>query len=338
MLVLAAIHREILRGNADFACLAAYFPTVGGRRAIDVEEMRQELEPLLLANRKMLERFLQTATVQTNETSRGLCWLLPSLYVPWPEISLVDLGCSAGLNLIADRRHYSLTGEGKVEPDFIVGRGEGSQFVVASKGLFVPPEQQKIPLIRSRLGCDLHPFVLENKDDELTLASFIWGDQVQRMARLKEGVAAFQQMQKSGVPLQLSSADLPSELPAYLRRSFASPSPVPIILYNTYLTPYLCDKGASLETIIGDWARTQAHPVLWLQWELLKQEGEPPAPGWLGWTAELWHNGTHRKWHLAWVHPHGDEVRWLPDLTHWSAFFRQFQEVHVGHSHKQPRE
>jgi len=266
------------------------------------------------------------AMVQTNETSRGLCWLLPTLYVPWTDIDLVDLGCSAGLNLVADLRHYALQGTEGSKEEFSLGRGEPPQFVVASKGVFVPPGQANIPHIHTRRGCDLHPFGLHNREDELTLASFIWGDQVQRMARLQEGIAAFHQVQKNGVPVQLSAVDIPFELPHYLHRSFPDPSPVPVVLYNTYLRPYLHDKGVSLGTVIGDWAKTRTQPVLWLQWELLKQEeGTPPALGWLGWTAELWQKGQHRKWHLGWVHPHGGEVRWLRGFSDWAGFFRGYR-------------
>lgn len=327
MLLLAGIHREILGGNAEFAALGTYFPTVGGIRPLDREKIAAELERLILANREKLARFLAKATVQTNETSRGLCWLLPLLYVPWPEIVLVDLGCSAGLNLVADLRHYLLQDRGDGRQNFTAGKGDPPQFVLSAQGVFVPPEQQRIPRIRMRLGCDLHPFALASKNDELTLASFVWGDQVQRMARLKEGIAALHQVQKWGVPLHLAAADLPAELPAYLKDHFASPSSVPIVLYNTYLTPYLGDKGASLKTIIEHWARTQTQPVLWLQWELPKHGVEPPELGWLEWTAQLWHKGEHRKWHLAWVHPHGLEVRWLPELTAWAEFFRLNRDV-----------
>jgi len=327
MLLLAGIHREILFGNAEFAVLGSYFPTIGGTRAIDKEAIATELERLILDNREKLALFLAKAMVQTNETSRGLCWLLPTLYVPWPDIALVDLGCSAGLNLVADFRHYALLAPEEGRQCFFVGRGESPQFVLSAKGPFVPPEQQRIPRICRRLGCDLHPFALASKHDELTLASFVWGDQVKRMARLKEGIAAFHQVNETGAPVHLTAVDLPAGLPAYLHQQFATPSPVPVVLYNTYLTPYLWDKGATLGTIIQDWARSQSQPVLWLQWELPPRGVEPPELGWLGWTAELWQKGEHRKWHLAWVHPHGNEVRWQPELTAWAEFFSLSRSV-----------
>ncbi|MDD2463609.1 MAG: DUF2332 family protein [Desulfobulbus sp.] len=323
MLLLAAIHREILRRNPDYTALAAYFPTAGGRKAIDVNAIGAELERLILAHRRELAVFLQSATVQTNETARGLCWLLPALYIHWPEMVLVDLGCSAGLNLVADSRHYCLQEALAPGEDFEVGGGASPQFVVTSEGPFVTPDKNNLPKIGARLGCDQHPFLLTTAEDELNLAAFVWGDQLQRLTRLQEGIAALHQAQKKHAPVQLIQATLPEDLASFLKEQLTTSfDRMPVLLYNTYLTPYLADKGHSLREKFDQWAACRPEPVLWLQWELLQQGLEPPELGWLGWTAELWCNGCRYKWHLAWVHPHGSEVRWMPDLVDWANFWR----------------
>lgn len=321
MLLLAAIHREILRRNPACAKLAAYFPTVGGSARHVGEEMGAELDRVILGHKEAFADFLQSSTVQTNETARGLCWLLPAFYLPWPEMVLLDLGCSAGLNLVADLRHYCLRNGSETEQDFGVGTGRPPQFIVTAEGPFTPPDQQIFPQIRARIGCDLHPFGLEKREDEQTLASFVWGDQEQRLARLIEGIAARSQIQKSRVPVQLYQAHLPDDLPEFLVRRLPPSCSIPAVIYNTYLTSYLTDKGATLRTHLDQWARNRTQPVLWLQWEPFPQKSKPPELGWLGWTAELWSNGQHRKWHLAWVHPHGGQVRWLNDWVAWARFW-----------------
>ncbi|MGD9948308.1 MAG: DUF2332 family protein [Desulfobulbus sp.] len=321
MLLLAAMHREILRFNPDFASLAAYFPTVGGHRTVVVKDIEDELVRLMLAHRDELAGFVKSATVQTNETARGLCWLLPVLYLPWPEMILVDLGCSAGLNLVADWRHYCLHGTQEDGRDFAVGTGESPQFSVITQGPFVPPDQKILPKIHARIGCDLHPIILNNAEDELALSSFIWGDQLQRMSRLQEGIRAFHRVQKSAAPVQLFPVDLPVDLLWFLERSLPLSSRIPIVIYNTYLTPYLSDKGESLGTYLHRWATGQPQPVLWLQWELPHRGRGAPEFGWLEWTAELWSQEGHHKWQLAWVDPHGAKVRWLPGLVDWAQFF-----------------
>lgn len=316
MLLMASLHRKILEHNPGFAELAAYFPTVGGRKTCDAD-IGTLLEQVILTHRRQLAEFIQCGRVQTNETGRGLCWLLPLCYLPWQEVTLIELGCSAGLNLIADQRYYVLRDMQSTRPDFVVGGGHPPQFVVNAKGTFISPESC-LPQIRTRLGCDLHPFFLTNEDDELTLASFVWGDQADRLRRLREGIATLQAVQTSGAPIHLFQANLPNDLPRFLQQ--CSPIHSPTVIFNTYLLPYLKDKGRSLRTSLQQWAVQQAHPVLWLQWELMHQGPEPPETGWLGWTAELWAEGTHHFWQLAWVHPHGLEVQWCSGLASWAEF------------------
>lgn len=322
MLLSAAIHREILRSNPSFHGLAAYYPTVGGKKDLDTRAIGAELRRLILAHGEVLGEFLQQAAVQTNETARGICWVLPLSYLAWPEIVLADLGCSAGLNLVADQRHYRLRGARADNGDFTVGRGRDPQFSVTTSGDFVSPDQSGLPGIRARIGCDLHPFSLKNPEDELTLSSFVWGDQPQRLLRLQEGIRALHEVRKSAAPVQLMRADLPSHLSSFLNGTVSSHPKLPLVIYNTYLTPYLEDKGKSLGQQLGQWAVAQDRPILWLQWEPLDQVQKPPELGWLGWTIELWHGGVHRRWHLAWVHPHGTEVQWLPDLAAWARYCR----------------
>ncbi|MBM9537768.1 DUF2332 family protein [Desulfobulbus alkaliphilus] len=83
---------------------------------------------------------------------------------------------------------------------------------------------------------------------------------------------------------------------------------------NTYLATYLHDKGISLGAHLDTWARQRREPVLWLQWEPLRGQPGPPEFGWVGWIADLWQEGYHWHGQLAWVHPHGTRIQWLPDL------------------------
>ena len=62
--------------------------------------------------------------------------------------------------------------------------------------------------------------------------------------------------------------------------------------------------------------------MLWLQWEPLRQGAEPPHLGWLAWTADLWLDGRHVRWQLAWVQPHGTRLLWLPGMADWTSFWR----------------
>jgi hypothetical protein len=98
---------------------------------------------------------------------------------------------------------------------------------------------------------------------------------------------------------------------------------VPVVLFNTYLITYLLDKGASLRNHINSWAIGHPQPVLWLQWEPPRDKKKPPAFGWVEWTADLWSQGRHHHWQLAWAHPHGNHIQWLPDCHDWADYWHR---------------
>lgn len=323
LLLLAGLHRDILTGVAEVADLAQYYPTAGGARAVDDSDLGLALREAILARQSILAEFLRTATVQTNEAARGLCWLLPVLFTGWPSIHLADLGASAGLNLVADYRNYRLVEGEKGRVLLDLGSGDPGQFFVASQGACsLPPQSCTLPAILSRIGCDCAPFQLTTKRDEQTLAAFIWGDQPGRLALLRQGIAAFHRVNSSQVPVRLHPVDLPDELARFLEQQVPTGSDAPTVIFNTYLTTYLHDKGASLWPQLAAWAGKQAQPVLWLQWETLWQGPRSPEFGWVGWTADLWRDGRHFHWQLGWAHPHGAVVQWLPESADWADFWR----------------
>lgn len=315
LLLAASLHREVLLGEPTVADLAAYYPTASGTRACDDGSYASALQQAIWARRDALFPFIQQATVQTNETGRGICWLVPLHFVPWPEVHLVDLGASAGLNLVAEQRAFRFqVGDEAIE----LGKGKPPQFVsrVRGNGRFLA-QRQPIPKIVGRTGGDIAPFKLETAVSEQTLAAYVWADQVHRLHRLREGIAAYHKTKQSEAPVQVHPLDLPSGLESFLQQHLAQVE-VPIVLYNTYITMYLPERGWQLRQHLAHWAQTQKQPVLWLQWE--PQHGEPsaaPELGWLAWTADYWHEGTHQQWLLGWTHPHGTQLQWELDLAVW---------------------
>jgi hypothetical protein len=149
---------------------------------------------------------------------------------------------------------------------------------------------------------------LEDPADELALKSFIWGDQVGRMKRLQEGIEAYRKVQQSPAPVNVFKCDLPDGLGRFLSMTAPLDSPSPVVIYNTYMTPYLRDKGSSLFQEIDHWAARQTRPVLWLQWEPARDGREAPVKDWIVWTADRWQSGSHRHRDIGWVHPHGGEA------------------------------
>lgn len=329
LLLLAGLHRDILLGCPEMAALARYFPTAGGDLSPDASDLGVILREAVLAKQERLGHFLRTATVQTNESARGLCWLLPTLYTGWSRVHLVDLGASAGLNLVADLRRWQLIGEPGGTLLLDPGQGQAPQFTVFSEGSFLSPIQGALPMPLTRIGCDLAPISLVTREDEQTLAAFVWGDQVERLFLLREGIEAVRRVNRSTVPVQLVEADLSGDLAGFLAAQISPLIDAPVVLFTTYVTLYLSDRGASLQTDIGAWASTHPQPVLWLRWEPLPQGPEPPTLGWLAWSADLWQEGRHTRWQLAWVHPHGSRVQWLAGFGKWAGYW-QGKQARMG--------
>ncbi len=193
LLLAAGLHRDVLVGEGRVEDLASYYPSAGGLRFPDEPGFESALRQAIHAQRESLKTFIRSANVQTNETGRGLCWLLPVLSSGWQAVQLVDLGASAGLNLVAERRAYRLQEAGSERYLADLGTGWPPQFMVRCQGDVDPISRfgfRHVPRITGRIGCDIIPFPLVTEDDALTLEAFIWADQVTRIQRLREGIQA----------------------------------------------------------------------------------------------------------------------------------------------------
>ncbi len=136
-------------------------------------------------------------TVQTNEPGRsavlfaGLLWLTDRHRRP---IRLLEVGASAGLNLLADRYSYAVDGRELGDPD--------------SPLRFVDPWMPPPPIdleaaaaalrITARAGCDLAPLDPTRPDDQLTLLSYIWPDELHRIDRMR---AALSVAERDPIPI-----------------------------------------------------------------------------------------------------------------------------------------
>lgn len=331
ILLAAGLHRDILLGVPELSTLAQYYPSVGGKLSAGYavghswysdQEYKRALHRSILTRRDHLRAFIQSSQVQTNETGRGISWLLPILLAGWPRVHLLDLGASAGLNLVADRRSFQFINAHSGRTYLQVGEGKPVQFEVRSSGDSEPLSAVagKTPAILSRLGCDINPFLLRTHFDELTLTAFVWADQTTRLERLREGIAAYKQVNKDFAPVELHAVDLPVGLPDLLEQHVSDDTHA-VICYNTFIRMYLSDKGIALRHFLAGWASKQACPVVWIQWEppsrLNDRLGPAPEYGWLAWTIDMWFRGEEYHWHVGWVHPHGQQVHWLPGLNEW---------------------
>jgi hypothetical protein len=237
-------------------------------------------------------RKLLSMPVQTNEVGRcaalvfGFGAVAGETGLP---LRLLEVGASAGLNLRWDRFHYRADGfswgpaDSPVKLDFVL---ETEQ----------PPALPAEIEIADRRGCDASPIDPTTSEGRLTLLTYIWPDQVERIARMRGALAV---ADREPVTLDREPAA------AWAQRMLAEPVPgKTTVVYHSIVSQYLDDKErASLFGTIraaGERASDDA-PFAWLRME--------PADDRANLDLTVWPGGTDRR--LARVGYHGSPVELL---------------------------
>lgn len=195
--LLAALHRLVLSGMAPE--LARFYPSVGGD--LPADGVWPVARAAIHDNFGWLGPYL-ARTVQTNEPGRsavlfaGLLWLADRYERP---IRLLEIGASAGLNLLVDRYFYVVGRERLGDP--------------GSPVRFLEPWSPPPPIdlgaaagalrITARAGCDLAPLDPTMPEDQITLLSYIWPDELHRIERLR---AAFSVAADGPIPVAAERA------------------------------------------------------------------------------------------------------------------------------------
>lgn len=211
-----AVHQLLLDGVTD--PLAAYYPSVVGARARPVDaDTGRAFTRFCLAHADRIAAILATRLVQTNHVQRslvtrlGLALLRSATAAP---VCVVEVGCSAGLNLRADRYAFSVgdstvgAGEpasgGRWSPrggDGTVGAGGpasggrrtprgGSRVhirVDVSDGRLLP-DLDRLPVVADVVGVDLDPPDLTDPEDRAWLRALVWPENAHQATLLAEAM------------------------------------------------------------------------------------------------------------------------------------------------------
>lgn len=174
--LLGSVHRLVLEGEAP--ALAAFYPSAGG--VWDPVAGPRAVIALLDAAPERVREWLGQAP-QTNEVGRSaalMAGLLEITRVDPRPIRLVEVGASAGLNLLAERigmRHVDGAAFGPPDSPLVL---EGAWEGPIARGA-------PWPRIVERLGGDLAPIDATSAEGRLALEAYCWPDQEERRRRLR---------------------------------------------------------------------------------------------------------------------------------------------------------
>jgi hypothetical protein len=120
---------------------------------------------------------------QTNEAGRsasfmaGLKWLSVRL---GPKFEMNELGASAGINSMMDRYHYNLGG--------VAAGPAASPMQIRPEWRGPPPPDNRVEIVSIK-GCDQAPIDLSNRDAALRVKSYVWPENLDRIARMDAAIA-----------------------------------------------------------------------------------------------------------------------------------------------------
>ena len=183
-LFFGAVHFLLLGGLEH--PLAAFYPSVTGD-AGPTSDPYPAFRSFCLEQAASIRALVESRLVQTNEVRRSAL-LLPALTLVAERsgrpLALVEVGASAGLNLLPDRYGYSY-GDGRRAGD----PASPVQLACAVRGDRPPPIPARVPAIASRLGIDLNPVDVRDPDAVAWLRALIWPEHAERAALLRRAMA-----------------------------------------------------------------------------------------------------------------------------------------------------
>ena len=304
VLLFAVVHHLLLGGTEHR--LARWYPTVGGR-ADAAGDPYEDFRDFVLGRRAEVTELVATRSTQTNEVGRCAvlrpAWTVVSEEVRAP-LGLVEVGTSAGLNLLLDRWAYSYSPKG---PRY----GDPTRNVLVqteSRGT-TPPVLSDMDL-GSRVGIDLHPIAVGDEEAARWLLACVWTEQLARFARLKAAI----EVARTDPP-RLIAGDIVETLPSVVA---AVPEDQHLAVQNSWVLNYLPSEARQRLVGVLDEIGS-ARNLSWVSLECPEFVPDlhfPPRPDGVvddSVTVALlstWRDGRKAVRRLADCHPHGAWLHW----------------------------
>lgn len=289
-MIMAAVHFLLLRGAEH--SLRRFYPTVGGTASASGEDPFPHFRNFVAKYRDKVLPLIETRVTNTNEVGRSAL-LHPGFRVLATEanapLHLIEIGPSAGLNLIWDRYGVRYmrggTGIASINPD-------APMAIVCELRGDIPPTGPN-PAVAHRLGVELNPVDLANDDDRDWLRALMWPDQVSRLERLDRAVSLFREAKP-----EIRAGDALALLPNALAEARTEHA---LCVYHTIATyQFSREMREALENLLI--VAGLRRPI----WELSFEYNDSEYLL----TLIRHHDGTRASRVLANSHPHGTWLEW----------------------------
>jgi len=201
-----------------------HYLVLGGRASWD------DVPRALVDEREFLRRYAAGQGVQTNEVQRSWmllpCFLEAARRLSTDVVDVLELGPSAGLNLVWDRYRYRYANGSW-------GDRSAPLELAGDERTRVPAALLAQPLrVERRVGIDLAPIDLSDDDGVTLLRSFVWPDMTERLQRLDRAIEAV----RSGPP-PIVRGDVAERLPGLLAGTG------PVLVFETNALVYVPREG-----------------------------------------------------------------------------------------------
>ncbi|SIS43716.1 DUF2332 domain-containing protein [Salimicrobium flavidum] len=197
-LLLGAVHFLLLKGSDHE--LKEYYPSIVEIPKRD-SELLQVFKEFCREHHKEIEYLLRHKLVQTNEVRR-CAYLFPIFSYIYQQtgkpLSLIEIGTSAGLQLLFDYYAYSY---GTAD---VYGNVDSSVHLTSEVREGTVPEHllTGVPPVRDRIGVDLNISDLTDEEERLWLKALIWPEHKNRIKNFED---AAKELRKN--PLHLKEGD-----------------------------------------------------------------------------------------------------------------------------------
>ena len=298
VLLLAAVH-NLLLGGLDHPLAAVY----AGESGADAGPLFVDL---CLQERGALLHLLATRHVNTNEVGRSAT-LAPALTTVAARLgeplAHLDVGCSAGLNLLCDRYRLDYGLEGTTGP------GDAAVRIACRVAGGKPPIAPLLPPIVARVGLDRAPVDVNDDDQARWQLACVWPD----TGRLPRTRLALEEARRT--PLTLMQGDAVDVVGHAIARL---PAGAVAVVTTTHVVAYLspAQRVGFREALA---AASRRRPVAWISAEVqgvvdVLQDAGPPSDD-QGVEASVlglavFRDGAVDGTVLGYVHPHGTWIDW----------------------------